>query len=197
MKRLSKVILALVTLAVAAVLVTDAAAQTRRPGRPIGTQEQRMKICDMNNFSCDRTCDQLIDIDNNIANCRTQCDARYSRCQKWAKTRAMIVLPTDGVGASQLASVCSKVGGAFDDGGGLLAICTKQDCDGKGGDCGVVCPTEALCTGHTPASLTGGQTLLSILQNGQKVFRAPNQTPAGSLVQGEGSSGGAPPVILY
>jgi len=195
MKLFGTLVLATIALATFALGITEAAAQTRKPGRPIGTQEQRMKICDMNNMSCDSGCDDLIDIDNNISNCRAQCDARYSRCQRWAKTQAMIVLPTDGKG--QLQSVCSRVGGDFDDGGGFLAACTKQDCDGKGGVCDVVCPTLASCTAKTPSPLSGAQTLLSILQNGQKVFRDPGQSAGGSLVQSDGSPPAAPPVILY
>lgn len=194
--RIRTILLAALTLALAAAFAADAAAAPRKPGRPIGTYEQRMKVCDQNNFSCDQTCDQLIDIDNNVAECRKQCDARYSRCQRWAKTSAMIVLPPDDTGGTKLNSACAKVGGVFDDGGGLLATCTNDNCDGDGGACFVVCPNQSACTGHTPSPLTGNQTLLSILQNGDKVFRQLDKTPAGSLMEGGDASPDTPPVIF-
>ena len=195
MERIRRIVLASIVLVLAAAAIaTDAAAESR-PGWPIATETQRLMICLRNHGSCDQGCDQLIDIDNNVADCRKRCEARYSRCKKWATTQAMIVLPTGGI--SQLKSTCAKVGGAFDDGGGLLAICTKADCDGIGGECGVVCASQAFCTGHTPAPLTGNQTLLSILQNGDKVFRQRDQTPAGSLVESDDPSPSAPGPILY
>jgi hypothetical protein len=74
-----------ISLVAVASFATGAFGEQRKPGRPIGTTEQRMLICDKNNIDCSTGCDKLIDIDNNISNCRTQCDDRYRRCQKWAK----------------------------------------------------------------------------------------------------------------
>jgi hypothetical protein len=191
MDRIRTIVLAFSLLALGALAIpTETSAQTpTRPGRPTDTAEQRRLVCDGNNMKCDSGCDDIIDIDNNVQNCRDQCDARYARCKKWAETAAMIVLPPGGGGGiNQLKSACTKVGGLFDDGGGMLASCTRKDCDGLGGECFVVCPEGSICTGHTPSPLTGGQTLISILQNGDKVVRG-DRAPSGSLMEGKDAEG--------
>jgi hypothetical protein len=78
------------------------------------------------------------------------------------------------VSASQLKSACDKAGGSFigpTPNNGAYN-CLKENCDGKGGYCQVNCqPNDSTCTGTTPMQLGGNQTLLSILQNGDMVFR--------------------------
>lgn len=112
------------------------------------------------------------------------------------------------VSQSQLKSACDKAGGLYSPSDGTNTYdCIKDNCDGKGGQCSVSCTSGGSCTGTTPTTLVGGQTLLGLLQNGDMVFHQPNQTSGGSLVGGGGDDDVAPgpvggdpeppPVILY
>lgn len=104
----------------------------------------------------------------------------------------------------ELKATCSKVGGEFEN-DGLHGACTKKNCDGKGGDCRVVCEERnGTCYGSTPNALSGRQTLIGILQNGDTVLHdlAPS-SPASLSSQGPGSvaptgnttSNPAPPLL--
>jgi hypothetical protein len=95
------------------------------------------------------------------------------------------------ISVSELKSRCGSIGGEWSEEPALgMGTCTNKNCDGKGGDCQVTC-SDRVCTGTTPTTLTGPQTLLSILQDGDRVFREPDQTPTGSLAGG-GDGGVAP-----
>lgn len=97
------------------------------------------------------------------------------------------------VSQSQLKSACDKAGGLFSGspGPGTSYDCIKENCDGKGGTCSVSCTSGGSCEGTTPTTLVGPQTLLSLIQNGDLVYREPSQAPTGSLAGGGG--GGAAP----
>lgn len=82
---------------------------------------------------------------------------------------------------SQLQSACATAGGEFSNDSGVFGTCTKKNCDGKGGACTVVCDDKSVCVGNTPDALHGGQTLVSILQNGDPVLHDIDPTPTGSL----------------
>lgn len=91
MERVPK-ILAVIALGLAVIAIpTDADARPRQAR----TVAERLAICDVNYINCGQTCDQTIDIGTAVADCNKRCDARYARCLKWAKTKAMIVQPDD------------------------------------------------------------------------------------------------------
>jgi hypothetical protein len=90
------------------------------------------------------------------------------------------------VSPAQLQSACEKAGGTFSPPSGTGEVegayaCGKANCDGKGGRCVVSCDGNQNCYGSTPMQLTVNQTLLSILQNGDRVSRyyAPLTTAGG------------------
>ena len=84
-----------------------------------------------------------------------------------------LAAPISPVAADELASSCAKAGGEFfhiSRAGRNSWSCEKKNCDGKGGTCSVDCDESGditTCEGTTPAALTGGQTPLSLLQNGK------------------------------
>jgi hypothetical protein len=101
------------------------------------------------------------------------------------------------VSASQLQSACDKAGGTFGsdaDMGGDHYGCVKRNCDGKGGDCIITCGHDG-CAGTTPRQLSGNQTLISLLQNGDLVLHDLDPTPTGSLsspIEGGAAAPAAP-----
>lgn len=98
------------------------------------------------------------------------------------------------IGVSDLRSTCSKVQGSFDvspDGKGYS--CTKQNCDGKGGNCTVACDNNNNCTGATPARLVGPTTLIGLLQNGDRVLRGLSTGGTGSPSGDSDDDGGSQP----
>jgi hypothetical protein len=99
-----------------------------------------------------------------------------------------------GPSFGDLKSACSAAGGEFVDqtADDLGYSCHVGNCDGKGGECKIDCGTAG-CTATTPIVVGGKQTLLSILQNGNLVFRGDAATPPSSL--SEPSRGGAAPVV--
>ncbi len=95
---------------------------------------------------------------------------------------------------TELAATCEKAGGSYADvpadkemGSAANYHCTTK-C--KGGSCMVMC-TDSGCVGSTPSNLTGPQTLLSILQNGDLVYRQLEPVSTGSLGGGGDSGSGA------
>jgi hypothetical protein len=103
---------------------------------------------------------------------------------------------------TQLAAACEAAGGHYADvpadketGSAANYHCTTS-CSGS--SCMVMC-TDSGCVGSTPSQLTGPQTLLSILQDGDRVYRVYDPvTTAGTgdnddSVGGTGDSGGADP----
>jgi hypothetical protein len=99
------------------------------------------------------------------------------------------------VSQSQLKSACDKAGGLFSPSEGTSSYdCIKENCDGKGGTCSVSCTSGGSCEGTTPTTLVGPQTLLSLIQNGDLVYREPSQMPTGSLTGGGGGGVAPAPV---
>lgn len=94
------------------------------------------------------------------------------------------------VSASQLKSACDKAGGTFETVVDQFS-CQKENCDGKGGICSVVCDGKG-CSGSTPEALHGNQTLISLLQNGSMVLHDIEPTPSGSLASPSEATAGAP-----
>jgi hypothetical protein len=64
----------------------------------------------------------------------------------------------------QIKSACGSSFGVHDDGGGYG--CVKENCDGKGGQCGVSCDNKGNCTGWHPARTTS-KNFLGVLTGGQ------------------------------
>lgn len=87
--------------------------------------------------------------------------------------------PVAHVSATQLKSSCDKAGGTFDAFEDQFR-CDKKNCDGKGGNCSVVCDGKS-CYGITPNALRGNQTLISLLQNGDMVLHDIEPMSTGSL----------------
>lgn len=101
------------------------------------------------------------------------------------------------ISESALQATCAKVGGTFfPSTAGNGYDCAKVNCDQKGGTCVVNCSNEGVCTGSTPSLQTQPhQTLIGILQDGDRVLHEPDQTPPTSLSSaGEGgpAAAGAP-----
>ena len=93
------------------------------------------------------------------------------------------------ISQSELQATCAKVGGTFFPAeGGSGYECYKENCDHKGGACAVVCSGKGACSGDTPSlEAQPNQTLIGILQDGDRVLHEPDQTPPASL----SSQGGA------
>ena len=77
-----------------------------------------------------------------------------------AETRTLVSKPS----ATQLQTTCDQQGGIYREGDAGGYGCLKPNCDGKGGDCSVVCNTKA-CYGITPTRTTptGSKTHRQIL----------------------------------
>jgi hypothetical protein len=92
---------------------------------------------------------------------------------------------------SQIRSACSAAGGAFgvhSDGAGYG--CKNENCDGKGGQCGVSCDNNNNCTGWTPGR-TAPKSLHGVLTGGGQLAqpdRPSNRPP--KPVTGQGALGG-------
>lgn len=71
-------------------------------------------------------------------------------------------------GAVAVRGACDNAGGTFISGEGGGYACTKQNCDGKGGECTVDCKPDGTCKGSTPnrTNPRSGNTPESILSNG-------------------------------
>ena len=67
------------------------------------------------------------------------------------------------VSLRQLQNICASVGGSFwSDNNGYS--CIKENCDGKGHTCAVLCDENGNCTGMVPKQIpTQSKTLRSIL----------------------------------
>jgi hypothetical protein len=103
------------------------------------------------------------------------------------------------VSPAQLQSACNKAGGLWSPPSGTGEIegaygCSKSNCDGKGGTCIVSCDGNQNCIGSTPMQLGGNQTLLSILQNGDMVFR--QYDPVTTAGTGGGNDSGSGPGVV-
>ena len=57
--------------------------------------------------------------------------------------------------SSEVKNTCGKNGGDYFEGGGYYG-CSKENCDGKGGECGVACnKSNGKCSGWVPGRQTG------------------------------------------
>lgn len=108
----------------------------------------------------------------------------------------------------QVADACGNAGGRYWsnlDGYG----CDKQNCDGKGGYCGVSCKNDGTCEGGTPQQLVRGRSFKNLNQvlGTSVATQPPGGTPVGPPAGGildsrpgfsttgpapVGSGGGAP-----
>ena len=113
-----------------------------------------------------------------------------------AESRPMASHPS----SSQLAATCEAMGGSFVENPAVAGMsasygCSKENCDGKGGECRVDCGSKS-CTGTTPSRLAGPTTLVGILQDGNNVLHEPKDEGPSSLVDhGPGSNVVAPPPV--
>jgi hypothetical protein len=82
--------------------------------------------------------------------------------------------------SDRLQDICRIAAGAF---GNLPHdtgyVCTKGDCDTKGGDCTVACNNDRRCIAVTPEPLSSPVSVLGILQNGDNINRE-KETSGGS-----------------
>jgi hypothetical protein len=109
-----------------------------------------------------------------------------------AETRKLDAHPS----RTQLAAACEAAGGHYADvpadkemGSPANYHCTTN-CSGKQSGCMVMC-SDSGCVGSTPSQLTGGQTLLGILQNGDSVFRRYDPVTTAGTGGGDDSSAGS------
>jgi hypothetical protein len=75
----------------------------------------------------------------------------------------------------EIQAACGKVGGDFMVGPAGF-MCSKSNCDGKGGSCTVSCSNSGKCEGGIPGRKAPGRSLTGILQGAPELrqVRAPN-----------------------
>ena len=103
--------------------------------------------------------------------------------------RAEFAHMSGAYGQADIERACRSAGGTATGIAGVSYGCEKKNCDGKGGTCSVECTDPLSCWATTPSRIVGPTTLLGLLQNGDRVVRAP-RGDGGSLRSGTPIPGG-------